>query len=82
MIKGGITGNLSLNCVANAAEVGAVTGALAVTVAPAVQGGQNFNPLTSPVTFGPRAIQAYEQTTVAGVLGADANLSGRKNVCP
>ena len=66
------------------ATEGGVLGGAAVGLGPSVQGGQNFNPLTSTRTFGPRAMQAYDQSLIAGGLGAATDLSGRKDndACP
>jgi hypothetical protein len=82
------TGSINEGDVAEGALLGALTGAAAVGVGPEVQGGQNFDPLTSPNTFGPRANQLYGQTAIGGVLGAvpdiakEKNLNGRKDACP
>jgi RHS repeat-associated protein len=43
-----------------------------------VRGGQNFNPFTSPRTFGPKAVQAYTGEGISDALGAEKDLSGRK----
>ena len=43
-----------------------------------VRGGQNFNPFTSPRTFGPKAVQAYAGEGASDALGAANDLSGRK----
>ncbi len=70
--------------VAQGALVGALAGGAAVELGPVVNGGQNFNPLTSLQAFGPRATQLYAQTAIGAGIGtaADlktADLSGRKN---
>lgn len=66
--------------------LGAVAGGAAVRLGPVVNGGQNFNPRTSPETFGPRANQAYGQAAIGGAIGAipdigRAALNGRKDAC-
>lgn len=80
-VNEGINGNLSAQCVIEGAADGALLGAAGVALGPVVQGGQNFNALTSPRTFGPRAIQAYDQAAISGGLGLAVSLSGRKNAC-
>jgi RHS repeat-associated protein len=66
--------------------LGAVAGGAAVRLGPTVSGGENFDPIHSPETFGPRANQAYAQAGIGGVIGAipdigRAAIGGRKDAC-
>lgn len=64
-------------------ELGAATGGAAEMLGPSVRGGWNFNPFTSPRTFGPRAMQEYSRDAISGAMGTGASmgnsLAGRKN---
>jgi hypothetical protein len=48
--------------------VGGAFGGAAEALGPEVTGGQNFNPFTSPQTFGPKATQAYAQEGIGDAL--------------
>ena len=50
--------------------VGILTGGAAAWAGPTVQGGWNFNPRTSPATWGPKAQQLYVTTLIGGTLTA------------
>jgi RHS repeat-associated protein len=63
---------------AEGAAFGAGTGAAGVYLGGTVQGGSNFNPWTSPATWGPRGQQLYWQTIISGELDSLICLSGRK----
>jgi RHS repeat-associated protein len=56
--------------------VGGAFGVAAEALGPEVNGGQNFNPFTSPNTFGPKATQAYAQEAIGDAFGAGKDLSG------
>ncbi len=55
---------------------GGLFGGAAEALGPEVIGGQNFNPFTSPNTFGPKATQAYAQEAIGDAFGAAKDLSG------
>jgi hypothetical protein len=72
--NGGTTQTQVLVQTAEGAVVGAGAGAAGVAIGPTVQGGSNFNPRSSPVTWGPKAWQLYWQSAV----GAAVCLAARK----
>ena len=74
-------GNVSLGQAAEDTATGAAFGGIAADAVPTVRGGWNFNPWTSPRTFGPKALQLYGQETVGHVLDMSKNSSGKHCGC-
>jgi len=74
-------GNVSFGQTAKDAAAGAVFGGFAAEVVPAVRGGWNFNPWTSPRTFGPRALQLYGQETIGHALDMLKGSNGKSCGC-
>jgi len=74
LVNGALGGGFNASQMAQNAAIGGALGVVGETVGDMVRvrGGQNFNPLTSPRTFGPRAIQIYagEVTNHAAEAGA------------
>ena len=64
----------------NAATAG-VLGPIAEALGPEVRGGQNFNPWTSPRTWGPKATQAYMNENTNDAMNTAAHMAGRDCGC-
>ena len=82
-VKWGLGGGGSIGETLVDTVTGAAFGAVASWLGPVVRGGQNFDPFTSPRTFGPRAGQAYANEANGDLMGADRDLAkdlgGRKD---
>jgi hypothetical protein len=65
---GGTTQTQVLVQTAEGAVVGAGAGAAGAGMSPTVQGGSNFNPWSSPATWGPRAWKLYTESAVSAAL--------------
>lgn len=57
---------------------GGAAGGTGVLLGPTVQGGWNFNPITSPRTWGPKAWQLYWQSIISETPSVFPCLAGRK----
>jgi RHS repeat-associated protein len=79
IVNGALGGNFSWSQFASDTALGGFFGSAAEAFGPTVRGGSNFNPWTSPRTFGPKAAQAYANEAAADAFGAAKDLGGRKN---
>jgi RHS repeat-associated protein len=75
-------GNVSLNEAFEDVLWGGVFGVVAEEIGPVVRGGSNFNPLKSPRTFGPKALELYSDETteylLEGLRDSKSKSTGRK----
>jgi RHS repeat-associated protein len=74
-------GHVSPEEAANNAVTAAVIGPIAEAIGPEVRGGQNFNPWTSPRTWGPKATQAYTNEFNNDAMNTAAHMAGRSCSC-
>lgn len=74
-------GHVSADEAITHAATAGVIGPIAEAIGPEVRGGQNFNPWTSPRTWGPKATQAYTNENTSDAMNTAAHMAGRDCGC-